>query len=307
MSTETNSSNNKYEEMGFEKDLFGNKVNNLEEEKQNIETSITEKDEKNDVFYNKIESEKDNISDDEFEKEELRKEQNHENGFDNNNEELNDFYQENSIKEEDNSHIGYNGYHIDNNQNNNYSHNNSYPYMNVNEHNYSNQDNRQFNRNQNGNQNFYPNQNFQPNQQSQQHFNYQRAYNNNANYLDNYGFAVNSKGRMSNWPSFLIDNTNQNLYTVLTVIATFSTLLVGLLMSGYYIFGLDDSYNKTGFGKFINWVCFGFSAFLVGIMGLFIIIFPLFLLALALVEPSSISTTGSSYTAMMDYMNLLPW
>lgn len=311
-----------YKDMGFEKDLFGNSV---DEPVDNVDKKENNHNRQNDSVYenhhyqesypveSETEEEEGSVSDETSEQESLfdtiKKANVETSQSTENNEYLEDFYREepyqnNKMKNDNNNY--YYGHNKENKTESNSQFNNTY---------INNTQNREYNKSEpkgdyyeqnSSHQQFSPHQrqHFQSNYQPYQ-FTQPGIHTNPARYLDSHGQAVSSKGKFSNWPSFMIDNTSQNIYSFITIIATFFTLFVGLLMSGYYLFGLDDSYNKTGFGKFINWICFGFSALIVGLMGLFVIVLPLFFIAAVLSDPSSVSTVSETYPAIVDLFNFI--
>lgn len=61
----------------------------------------------------------------------------------------------------------------------------------------------------------------------------------------------------SNCPKFLIDPANQQLYGFIAISATFVTGgVLGLLMSVYYLFVLNDAVEKDTVAKRLNWIAF---------------------------------------------------
>ena len=78
--------------------------------------------------------------------------------------------------------------------------------------------------------------------------------------------------KKSNWPQFLIDSSAQQLYGFLALgIGLATGGLVGLIMSCYYLFLLDDSVEKDGTAKVLNWISFWIpvGAFLLMLIFLF--------------------------------------
>lgn len=66
---------------------------------------------------------------------------------------------------------------------------------------------------------------------------------------------LNGKGKETNWPEFLVEASNQQLYGVASLIMSFMTSgVVGLVMAIYYLFILDDAYEKNHVAKTLNWV-----------------------------------------------------
>ena len=66
---------------------------------------------------------------------------------------------------------------------------------------------------------------------------------------------INSKGLPSNWPDFLIKDSNQRFYGLGSLVAGFATSgIVGIGMSIYYLFILDDSIQKDSLSKVLNWI-----------------------------------------------------
>ena len=78
--------------------------------------------------------------------------------------------------------------------------------------------------------------------------------------------------KKSNWPQFLIDSSAQQLYGFLALgIGLATGGLVGLIMSCYYLFLLDDSVEKDSTAKVLNWISFWIpvGAFLLMLIFLF--------------------------------------
>lgn len=66
---------------------------------------------------------------------------------------------------------------------------------------------------------------------------------------------LNSKGMPSNWPDLLVEEGNQQLYGVGSLIAGFTTTgIVGIGMAIYFLFILDDSIEKNRAAKIMNWI-----------------------------------------------------
>lgn len=68
---------------------------------------------------------------------------------------------------------------------------------------------------------------------------------------------INSKGKPSNWPDFLIEENNQKFYGLASLLGGFATSgIIGLAMAIYYLFILDDSIEKDKGAKIMNWIAF---------------------------------------------------
>lgn len=66
---------------------------------------------------------------------------------------------------------------------------------------------------------------------------------------------LNSKGKATNWPDFLIEDGNQKLYGLGSLIAGFATSgILGIAMAIYYLFILDDAVQKDTVAKTMNWI-----------------------------------------------------
>ena len=84
----------------------------------------------------------------------------------------------------------------------------------------------------------------------------------------------------SNCPKFLIDPANQQLYGFIAISATFVTGgVLGLLMSVYYLFVLNDAVEKDTVAKRLNWIAFWLPLVLI-------------VLALILILPFSLSQSS---------------
>ena len=82
-------------------------------------------------------------------------------------------------------------------------------------------------------------------------------YDNNSYAYQNVPQHTVSYQEKSNWPQFLIDSSAQQLYGFLALgIGLVTGGLVGLIMSCYYLFLLDDSVEKDSTAKVLNWISF---------------------------------------------------
>lgn len=76
-------------------------------------------------------------------------------------------------------------------------------------------------------------------------------YSNNV-YADN----ANSEGRQGNWPDFLVEKKNQQIYGVLSILLTMFFGILAIIMPIYYLFILDNDVDieKDGAAKVMSYI-----------------------------------------------------
>lgn len=65
----------------------------------------------------------------------------------------------------------------------------------------------------------------------------------------------------SNWPTFLPHGANQRLFALIALLLTLTPGMIGIALSAYYLFYLDDTHQKDKVAKTTAWI--GIVAFLV--------------------------------------------
>lgn len=90
-----------------------------------------------------------------------------------------------------------------------------------------------------------------------------------------YGLGSYDSQNKSNWPSFLVEENNQIIFGVVSLVLSFVTGILGLITGAYYLFYLDKTVKKSSLAKYLN-----IAAFVLPLLGLIIAvaIFLLFVL-----------------------------
>lgn len=65
-------------------------------------------------------------------------------------------------------------------------------------------------------------------------------------------YETSNYGEKSNWPSFLKDERNQVFYGIISIFLSFTTMILGIVTSVYYLFILDKSVPKSSAAKWLN-------------------------------------------------------
>lgn len=66
-------------------------------------------------------------------------------------------------------------------------------------------------------------------------------------------FVYSDNAGSSNWPDFLKTQGNQLFFAIINLVVSLGTG-IGIILPFYYLFILDDSYEKDKASKVINWV-----------------------------------------------------
>lgn len=83
----------------------------------------------------------------------------------------------------------------------------------------------------------------------------------------------------SNWPDFLVDHKNQQLFGLATITIGAFTGLIGAIFAAYYLFYLDDSEKKDNSAKLMSYV--GLALPIISILIFLLFFFPVFFISLA--------------------------
>lgn len=83
----------------------------------------------------------------------------------------------------------------------------------------------------------------------------------------------------SNWPDFLVDHKNQQLFGLATITLGAFTGLIGSIFAAYYLFYLDDSEKKDKSAKLMSYV--GLALPIISILIFLLFFFPVFFISLA--------------------------
>lgn len=65
-------------------------------------------------------------------------------------------------------------------------------------------------------------------------------------------YETSSYSEKSNWPSFLKDERNQIFYGIISLFLSFTTMILGVVTSVYYLFILDKNVPKNSAAKWLN-------------------------------------------------------
>lgn len=89
-----------------------------------------------------------------------------------------------------------------------------------------------------------------------------------------YDLGSHQPQKKSNWPKFLVEEQNQIIFGVVSLVLSFVTGIVGLVTGAYYLFYLDNTVKKSTAAKYLN-----IAAFALPLLGLAIsvIVFILFI------------------------------
>lgn len=96
---------------------------------------------------------------------------------------------------------------------------------------------------------------------------------------DNVNTDVDTVNNESNWPDYLVDNKNQQLFGLATITIGAFTGIIGAIFAAYYLFYLDDSEKKDNSAKLMSYV--GLALPIISILVFVLLFFPVFFISLA--------------------------